>query len=223
MQLSSMKYSGTSVLVSRQAVSSAIGTSRASSISRPCLSVGRSVAAKGSKFAPARELAVCAKRGFGSEFGGKDPYHDETDFERETQVVLTRVLTARATQLVLCQLNVDSPQVFEWLTNFTRECPPIEGNDFVLKLMKRQPCASIDPVTKNTMIIHPVTLAQQVLAVRDELAEVAAKGLPQHVKNSNLNVIKTHLDQNHYTLSHKVNRKRGSVRQSDGQAQHSSS
>jgi hypothetical protein len=62
MHLSSMKYSGTSVLASRQAVSSAIGTSRASSISRPCLTVGRLVAAKGSKFAPARELAVCAKR-----------------------------------------------------------------------------------------------------------------------------------------------------------------
>lgn len=75
---------------------------------------------------------------------------------------------------------------------------------FLLKLMKRQPYTNIDPATKSTMIIHPVTLAQQVLAARDELAGASAKGLVHHVKNANLDVIKTHLNQNHYTLSRKV-------------------
>jgi len=157
--------------------------------------------------------------GMGADYDEEDPFHDMTDFERETQIVLTRVLTARATQLVLAQLNTASPHIYEWLTNFTRECPPIEGDEFLLKLMKRQPYTNIDPATKSTMIIHPVTLAQQVLAARDELAGASAKGLVHHVKNANLDVIKTHLNQNHYTLSRKAPIKKGGVRQRGGQTE----
>lgn len=138
-----------------------------------------------------------------SNYHDADYGQDDTDeFIRETQVAITRVLTARAVQKVMLHLHENSRPAFEWMDRFTKTVPPLEGDNFLLKLMKKQSYTSIDPVTKQKSTIHPFSLAQQVIAVREDLAASSTKGLEPYVKQTSLQVLKSHLEQSHYTLSH---------------------
>ena len=100
--------------------------------------------------------------------------------------------------------------------------------------MKSQAVAHTDGITKLSTTIHPAALAQEVLAVREDLSGgvtqvwchssstpcgiqwheqkasgaqdtdvcwLMEQGLPEFAKSSNLNVLKRHLEQSHYTLS----------------------
>jgi hypothetical protein len=112
---------------------------------RGCASIGnaRILRNKGHcKIKPPRRYSVQVEANelnkWGDTSGGDENVGmPEMHFEVECAKVVTRVLTAKAVQHILYQLGETNLIVCQWFNNYAAENSPLQGDDFVLKLMRQ--------------------------------------------------------------------------------------
>lgn len=61
----------------------------------------------------------------------------ELGFEKDIAVIVSKLLTAKAVQHILTQLGQTDKLACQWFNNFVSDNPPMQGDDFVLKLMRQ--------------------------------------------------------------------------------------
>lgn len=76
--------------------------------------------------------------------------------------------------------------------------PPIEGNAFLSGLFEARPVYSIDPVSGSKRHINPAAIANAVLTTRESLATQLSKTLPGKVSESNMSIMREHLETHTY-------------------------
>ncbi|KAK9834304.1 hypothetical protein WJX81_005155 [Elliptochloris bilobata] len=157
-------------------------------------------------------LGAAAARATANEinkWGDTDGREEDTDegvqeddlyFNRDTSRVVARVLTARAAQKILLQLQETDLYVHRWFGEFCMENPPNQGDDFLLKLMRARTEAIHEATTSKRHLINPQALARRIMIVRESLATaLTGPGLPQFLARANLEVQRRHLESSSYT------------------------
>lgn len=74
---------------------------------------------------------------------------------RDTSRLVARVLTARAAQKILLQLQETDLYVHRWFGEFCTENPPNQGDEFLLKLMRARTEAVHESTTSKRHLINP--------------------------------------------------------------------
>jgi len=122
----------------------------------------------------------------------------EDMFSRDCANTVVRVLTAKAVQKVLMQMGPVDGFTAKWLNSYCADHPPLEGNAFLSRLMSERPRMEVDPYTGNTHHITPVTLANRIMATREDLVQDVSKLIGPQVHKDNVLILRTHLEAHTY-------------------------
>jgi len=79
---------------------------------------------------------------------------------------MMRILTARATQRLLMQLQELDLHVANWLSEFCSRHPPTGGDKFLMALLSETGADLINPTNQTSHIVSPTDLADRILATR---------------------------------------------------------
>lgn len=123
---------------------------------------------------------------------------EDDGFVQDTCRLVTRVLTARATQRVLMQLSETNLYASQWLESFASEHRPIDGDDFLLELLRQLPATLVDKVNQTEHRVVPHDMAERIMETRSCLAKEIGD-VETFVRKSNLDTVKRHLERNSYT------------------------
>lgn len=123
---------------------------------------------------------------------------EDDGFVRDTVQIVTRALTARATQKVLMQLSETNLYAAQWLEGFCSEHRPLDGDKFLLELLRELPVTRVDKVNNAEHRVLPHDMAERIMETRCALAKDMGD-LEKAVRASNLDTIKQHLVRNSYT------------------------
>ncbi|PSC71552.1 NAD+ synthase (glutamine-hydrolysing) [Micractinium conductrix] len=123
--------------------------------------------------------------------------HDPDDWERsqfdsETLALVLKVMTAKATQRLLLQLQELDLFKAQWLTNYCSENPPSGSNKFLVGLFKQPSTVVHDASTATDHTIDPANLAHRIIQIRGDMASSLTK-FPKFVELENASVMREHL------------------------------
>lgn len=167
--------------------------------SRTCSLVGtkrrsKAVRARGRLHVRANELNKWGDRSGPEENAGLE----DDGFVRDTRRIVTRALTARATQRVLMQLSETNLYAAQWLEGFCSEHRPLDGDEFLLALLRELPATRVDKINNAEHRVVPHDMAERIMETRCSLAKEVGD-LENVVRASNLDTVKRHLVRNSYT------------------------
>ncbi|KAL4443759.1 hypothetical protein ABPG75_011496 [Micractinium tetrahymenae] len=137
----------------------------------------------------ANELNKWADRSNYDEHNDED--WENSQFDRETAALVLKVLTAKATQRLLLQLQELDGFKAQWLTNYCSEHPPSESK-FLLGLLRQKATTVLDASTATTHTIDPANLAHRIVQIRSEMAATMLK-FPKYVEVQTTEVLRQHL------------------------------
>ncbi|GAB4817220.1 hypothetical protein N2152v2_004266 [Parachlorella kessleri] len=107
--------------------------------------------------------------------------------------MVLRLLTVRAVQQVVVQLQEFNQLQAQYLNNYAADNGASDGNRFIAKLLKQPMVEVLDPVTRSIHTIDPQTLAHRILQVREELARNVGASLGPSAAQENTTVLRSHL------------------------------
>ncbi len=90
---------------------------------------------------------------------------------RDTRAVMLRVLTARAVQRTMMQLQQHHVIAANWLNHYCIENPPLGGDEFLLKLYSQPALRVYDEIRRGWVIINPQDISSTVLEHRHRLSQ----------------------------------------------------
>lgn len=138
----------------------------------------------------ANELNKWADRSNYDEHNDED--WENSQFDQETAALVLKVLTAKATQRLLLQLQELDVFKAQWLTNYCSEHPPSGSNKFLLGLLRQKATTVLDASTATTHTIDPANLAHRIVQIRSEMASTMLK-FPKYVEVQTTEVLRQHL------------------------------
>ncbi|CAL8461906.1 g1437 [Coccomyxa elongata] len=144
-----------------------------------------------------------------NKWGDTDARDDDSDlgvneddliFASDTAKIVARVLTSRAVQKVLLQLQETDLFVAHWFSEYCSANPPMTGDKFVLELLKQRPLYATDKINGKDHYISPPMLANRVMVAREALAGGMSKfDFPTYMARTNTEVYRKHLESSSYT------------------------
>lgn len=150
-----------------------------------------------------------------NKWGDLDARDDDSDdgvlddgFERDTARLLLRVLTVRATQKLLAQLQELDLVVASWLSEFCSTHPPGAGDEFLLELMKMGGTEIIDGPNQMAHSISPADLVERILLVRADLAKRISKTFPKFAEVEGRQLRVKHLSNSYVSGTTPASRRR---------------
>lgn len=84
---------------------------------------------------------------------------------------MLRVLTARAVQRTMMQLQQHHVIAANWLNNYCMENPPLGGDEFLLKLFSQPAMRVWDEMRRGWVIIDPQSISNNILEHRHRLSQ----------------------------------------------------
>lgn len=126
-----------------------------------------------------------------------DDEWEKSQFDRETAAVVLKVLTAKATQRLLFQLQELDIFKAQWLSNYCSENPPSGSNKFLLEMLRQPSTTVVDATNATSHTIDPANLAHRIVQIRSEMASGMTK-FPKFVEVETTEVLRQHLMRSTY-------------------------
>lgn len=149
-----------------------------------------------SRVAPSRLIVQANELNKWADRSNYDSHDDDSwqwsQFDRDTADTLLRVLTAKATQRLLLQLQELDLHKAQWFNNYCSENAPSGGNKFLMGLFKAPSTVVRDINTGTDHTIDPANLAHRVIQIRADMAQTLVE-LPKYIELENTAVLRHHL------------------------------